>query len=98
MFEGNVAYRAALRALDMKALGCVHGDKKEASPDITVKLSCHAKADLGPYLEAKLTVAAPLSMHRPDNKYSSFSKIYSESILEYSIEKINTEEKLQGVP
>jgi hypothetical protein len=94
--DGKASYRAALRALDMKAFGSVHGGKKGAELDVTVKLSCH-DGELGPYLEVKLTVTAPASMHCPENKYSTYSKLYTGSIDSYKHELIS-EDKLEDVP
>jgi len=96
MSDGKTSYRAALRALDLKAFGCIHGGKKDAQPDVSVKLSCH-RGDLGPYLEVKLTVAAPTSMHLPDNKQSTFSTLYTQSLVNCEHDLV-TQDNIEEVP
>ena len=71
-------------------IGSVHGGKKYTQPDITLRITCHHEA-LGPYLETKLTVAAPASMGCAENKYSIYSKLYSDSIQTYKVELLNEE-------
>jgi hypothetical protein len=78
-----------------RTIGNVHGGKEE-QPDITFRISCR-HGDLGPYLETKLTVNAPVTMHLPNNKYSIYSKIYSSSIETYKAHVLSDTD-LQDVP
>src|SRR5436190_336417 len=84
------SYRAVIEASPGHTIGSVHGGKKYTQPDITLKITCHHEA-LGPYLETKLTVAAPASMGCAENKYSIYSKLYSDSIQTYKVELLNEE-------
>src|SRR5436190_1812759 len=90
------SYRAVIEASPGHTIGSVHGGKKYTQPDITLRITCRHEA-LGPYLETKLTVAAPASMGCTENKYSIYSKLYSDSIQTYKVELLN-EELLVNVP
>src|SRR5436190_21636235 len=90
------SYRAVIEASPGHTIGSVHGGKKYTQPDITRRSTC-CHEDLGPYLETKLTVAAPASMDCTENKYSIYSKLYSDLIPTYKVELLN-EELLVNVP
>lgn len=99
MSNSRTSYQAAFQTSDQKAIGCVYKSKKDAQPDILVKIGCHY-GDLRPYFEIKLTVTAPASMHLPNNKYSTFSKLYTHSLKNYKHDLVtqdNIEEVLKKI-
>jgi hypothetical protein len=89
-----VSYRALIETRDGRTIGKVHGGKEQS--DITFRISC-CHGDLGPYLETKLTVNAPVAMHLPNNKYSIYSRIYSGSIETYDVHVLSDAD-LHDVP
>lgn len=91
-----IPYRALVETLDGHTIGSVHGGRIDAQPDVSLKISC-CHGDLGPYLQTKLTVLAPVSIGCPENKYHAFSKLYCDCIEGYEITQL-TADNIQKVP